>query len=69
MLFTEITCLCVVKHVIHTIKTSKQEESTDLMDISQQVLCTMQLLPNIKSYPYFVEARNINFKKYIQAFE
>ena len=42
MLYTEFTCLCVVEHVIHTIKTSKHEESTVLMDRSPQVLCSMQ---------------------------
>ena len=63
--------LCTVKHVVHTIKTSKHEESTILflMDRSQQVLCTMQLLLNLKSYPYFVEARNLNLKNSIQSFE
>ena len=55
MLYTEFTCLCAVKHVIHTIKTSKHEESIALMDRSQQVLPL-----NLKSYPYFVEARNQN---------
>ena len=60
MLYTEFTCLCVVKHVIHTMKASKHEESTVLMDISQQVLCTMQLVINLNSYPYFVEAGNLN---------
>ena len=58
MLYTEFTCLCLVKHVIHTIK--KHEESTVLIGRSQQVLCTMQLLLNLKSYPYFVEAQNLN---------
>ena len=67
-LFLE-NCLCVAKHVIHTIQTSKHEENNLLMDSSQQVLCTMQLLLNLKSYPYFVEARNVTLKNSIQAFE
>ena len=56
MLYTEFT----VKDVIHTIKTSKHEESTVLMDRSQQVLCTLQLLLNLTIYPYFEEAGNLN---------
>ena len=52
MLDTEFTCLCLVKHVVHTIKSSKHEESTILIDRSQQVLFAMQLLLNLKSYPY-----------------
>ena len=69
MLYIEFTCLCLVKHVIYTIKTSKHEESTVLIDRSQQALCTMQLLQNLKSYPYFMEAQNLNLKNSIQAFE
>ena len=47
ILYTECTRLCVVKHVIHTIKTSKHDESIVSMHQSQQVLCTMLLLLNL----------------------
>ena len=45
ILYTELTCLCLLKHVIHTIKTSKHEESTVLIDRSQQILCTIKVIP------------------------
>ena len=53
-----------MKHVIHTIQTSKHEESNLLIDRSQQVLCTMKLLLNLKSYPFFHGSTKRNFKKF-----
>ena len=47
MLYTELTCLYLLKHVIHTIKTSKHEESTVLIGRSQQILCTIKVIPTL----------------------